>query len=403
MQDCRQQTLDLFTAIDHETFCHQAHPDFSPVGWHLGHIAFTESLWLLEHSAGQKPQFPEYHHLFAADILPKRDRVHLPSLTEIQQYLAAVRSRVFAYLEIAPLQEQERLWRWLLQHESQHGETIALVLALIKNSRQIETSQTSGCQPVPSLSADSTMIEIPAGSFEMGNASVDALDNERPVHIVELDTYWIDRTPVTCAQYWQFMQACGYENPRWWSTAGWQWLQDHPVRQPLYWHGQRGDRWNHPVCGVNWYEAEAYAAFVGKRLPTEAEWEKAARWHPQLQQSQTYPWGETMPTAEDCNHSPHVGDTTPVDSYPAGTSSLGCADMMGNVWEWTASWFDGYPGFTSYPYRGYSHAYFDHQHRVLKGGSWATRSWAMRGSFRNWYHPHVREIFAGFRCVRRAV
>ena len=133
MEACRSSTLALFHTVDYETFCQQAHPDFSPIGWHLGHIAYTESLWLLEHSAGLPPQFPPYRRLFAADSLPKTERVYLPDLAEVQAYLQTVRNAVFAYLETAPLDKQERLWRWLLQHESQHGETIALVLELIRS------------------------------------------------------------------------------------------------------------------------------------------------------------------------------------------------------------------------------------------------------------------------------
>lgn len=371
MQECRQSTLSLFEGMDYDTFCRQAHPDFSPVGWHLGHIAYTEYLWLLEHLAGYPPQSLEYRRLFAADGLPKCDRVHLPTLPEVQIYLETVRSQVFEYLEVAPLDEQERLWRWLLQHESQHCETIAIVLELINRQEAQESFQFSvlssqiGVQLKPQNSAlknsdshlptpDLSMLQIPAGSFAMGNETIDALDNERPVHQVDLETYWIDRFPVTCQQYRLFMEAGGYQNPSWWSPEGWQWLQDHPVTQPLYW-SESVDCDRQPVCGVSWYEADAYARFVGKRLPTEAEWEKATH----------------------CNPAP----------------------MLGRVWEWTDSWFTGYPGFTAYPYRGYSQAYFDGQHRVLRGGSWATRPWALRPTFRNWYHPHVREIFAGFRCA----
>ena len=242
------------------------------------------------------------------------------------------------------------------------------------------------------------MIEIPAGYFEQGNNAIDALDNERPVHQVYLDTYSIDRYPVTCGQYRVFMEAGGYHNPRWWSEDGWKWLQSQTVEQPLYWSND--PQWdNHPVCGVSWYEAEAYANFVGKRLPTEAEWEKAASWNP-ISGRRTYPWGDVMPSDRRCNHNNAVGQTTPVNAYPDGQSAYGCCDLLGNVWEWTASVFDGYEGFISYPYAGYSQVYFDGQHRVLKGGSWATRSWALRSSFRNWYHPDVRQILAGFRCVR---
>jgi gamma-glutamyl hercynylcysteine S-oxide synthase len=242
------------------------------------------------------------------------------------------------------------------------------------------------------------MVMIPAGEFVQGNDSIDALDNESPSYRVYLDTYLIDRYPVTCGQYRAFMAVGGYENAEWWSEAGWQWLQVERVTQPLYWHSDRSYD-DHPVCGVSWYEAEAYSNFVGKRLPTEAEWEKAASWDAQTKRHCIYPWGEEFPTGEYCNCDRLIGTTTPVNAYPAGQSAYGLADTLGNVWEWTGSWFAPYNGFQSYPYIGYSQVYFDNQHRVLKGGSWATRPWALRSSFRNWYYPSVRQVFAGFRCA----
>ena len=402
MHRCRVGTLALFEGMDDITFRRQAHAEFSPVGWHLGHIAFTEAYWILERSAGFPSVFPEYHKLFAADGLPKSDRANLPPLAEICDYLDTVRTQVLTYLETAPLEKQERLWRFLLQHESQHTETIAFVLQLQRwhlLERHQEMWARGRAENLPScLEPPAEMIEIPAGEFEMGNDSIDALDNERSLHRVYLDTYWIDRYPVTCGQYRVFVEAGGYQNSHWWSPAGWQWLQENPVAQPLYWSD--APTWdNHPVCGVSWYEAEAYARFVGKRLPTEAEWEKAASWDAATGRRQTYPWGDAEPQTQRCNHDNIAGQTTPVNDYPLGQSAFGCYDMLGNVWEWTSSWFDGYEGFVSYPYQGYSQTYFDGQHRVLKGGSWATRPWAMRSSFRNWYYPGVRQILAGFRCA----
>ncbi len=396
MTECRESTLALFKDMDHETLCCHAHPDFSPIGWHLGHIAYTESLWLLERTAGYPSQFPEYHRLFAADVLPKVDRVKLPPLAKIESYLATIREQVFDYLAIAPIQQQERLWRWLLQHESQHCETIAIVLAI--KARQ--KPRTPNPEPrTPNPETPTPMVKIPAGDFEMGNGAIAALDNERPIHQVHVETYWIDQYPVTCNQYRLFMQANGYQTAAYWSVEGWQWLQQHPVTQPFYWSDDAAcDR--HPVCGVSGYEAEAYANFVGKRLPTEAEWEKAAAWKSAAQRPFSFPWGDADPSSRLCNYGHGVGQTTPVDAYPQGVSPAGCYDMLGNVWEWTSSWFKGYPGFTHYPYRGYSQVYFDDQHRALRGGSWATRSQALRNTFRNWYYPQVREIFAGFRCAQ---
>ncbi|PIG91885.1 SUMF1/EgtB/PvdO family nonheme iron enzyme [Gloeocapsopsis sp. IPPAS B-1203] len=391
MQQCRQRTLALFKGIDYDTCCRQAHPEFSPVGWHLGHIAYTEALWLLEHSAKKPRQFSEFGHLFIADGIPKAERQKLPTLAEIQVYLDTIRTRVLDYLEIANLNQQERLWRWLIQHESQHSETIAFVLELLK----VQDSAAVQCSP--STQHLSEMIEIPAGYFEMGDDSIEALDNERLVHKVYLDAYSIDRYPTTCGQYQEFINAGGYQNPEWWSDAGWQWQQQAQVTQPLYWHNAIAD---HPVSGVSWYEAQAYAQFVGKRLPTEAEWEKAASWDATHECRYTYPWGNTALDPHKCNHDCAIAQTTSVNSYPNGQSTYGCYDMLGNVWEWTASLFQGYSGFTHYPYIGYSQVYFDEQHYVLRGGSWATRPWALRCSFRNWYHPYIRQIFAGFRCAK---
>lgn len=387
---CRQGTLSLFEGIDYATFCHQAHPDFSPVGWHLGHIAFIESLWLLERSAKIPRLFPEFGSLFVADGLPKTKRRELPTFSQIYDYLDTVRSKVLHRLESIDLDCEERLWRWIIQHESQHCETIAIVLQLQRQNPAFSIhDNTSDLRE---------MIEIPAGYFAQGSNSLAALDNERPMHQVKLDTYWIDRYPVTCGQYRDFIAAGGYRHPQWWSNAGWEWLQTAQVTQPLYWLDSKSD--NHPVYGVSWYEAEAYAQFVGKRLPTEAEWEKAASWDAKSGCHRIYPWGDTLPDRYRCNHDNFQRQTTPVDTFPTGQSAYGCYDLLGNVWEWTASTFEGYEGFTSYPYIGYSQAYFDGQHRVLKGGSWATRQWALRCSFRSWYYPGVRQIFAGFRCAQ---
>jgi gamma-glutamyl hercynylcysteine S-oxide synthase len=397
LQTCRSRTLDLVNEINSIHFYTQAHPDFSPIGWHLGHIAFTEALWILERCAGFAPQFREYHKLFSADGLPKEKRQILPNLEEILNYLETIRTQVLEYLETAPLEIEERLWNWLLQHESQHNETMTFLLQIHRWSNNYSTFNFSPHTNHNSLQEE--MIEIPGGEFIMGSNTVDAQDNERPLHSIYLETFYLDPYPVTCQKYRQFMEAGGYKNPQFWSEKGWQWLQTNPVNQPLYWLDAKGLDL-HPVCGVSWYEAEAFCNFVGKRLPTEAEWEKAASWDTKNGQKYTYPWGNTIPNYHKCNYDHLVGNTTPVNAYSDGKSPGGCYDLLGNVWEWTNSWFAGYTGFQMYPYSGYSQVYFDQQHRVLRGGSWGTRFWGLRSSFRNWYHPHVRQIFVGFRCAK---
>jgi len=394
MQQCRRGTLKLFENMEEDTFRRQVHPDFSPVGWHLGHIGFTEGLWLLERCAGKAPLFPQYRRLMTQDGLPKHQRVELPPLPEILDYLQCIREQVFGYLDSAPMEQQETLWRFILQHECQHTETIAFLLQLQRSPRR-----AAGEAKCPDPLSSDREIEIPAGKCELGSDAPEALDNERSAHHRYLCAYRIDRYPVTCGEFRQFINHQGYHTPRWWSSKGWEWRQTHQITQPLYWNDKPGFE-NHPVCGVSYYEAEAYARFVGKRLPTEAEWEKAASWDPQTQHKRTYPWGDEFPTGDRANLDNRQAQTTPVNAYPAGMSAYGCYDMLGNVWEWTSSWFLGYSGFQPYPYPGYSQPYFDREHRVLRGGSWTTRPWAMRCSFRNWYYPWVRQILAGFRCAR---
>lgn len=392
--ECRQSTLELatnLTNIDGEIFTKQSHPDFSPVGWHLGHIAYIEEFWLLGKLAGLSPLFPEYNILWTADGLPKSQRCNLPSLSQILDYLAIVREKVFTYLEIAPIGEQEKIWQFILQHECQHGEIITLVAGLALTSPFVLfNKEKAQFTDKKNLIKSDQMICIPAGEFLVGNHQAIALDNEKPEHYQYVDKFYIDANPVTQAAYFQFMELGGYHCQKYWSEKGWSWLQQCLLEpnfrlEPLYGIDLE-NKADHPVCGVNWYEAEAYSNFIGKRLPNEVEWEKAAvlTIHDLTIESNKY----------NCDRL--WGGTTPIGCEQ---SSTGINNLFGNVWEWTNTWFAGYEGFQSFPYIGYSQVYFDQQHRVLKGGSWASSHWLLRPSFRNWYQPQVRQIFAGFRCA----
>ncbi|MEY2985347.1 MAG: hypothetical protein RLZZ568_1964 [Cyanobacteriota bacterium] len=399
MGDCRGETLRVMQCIPTDLFCQQIHPEFSPIGWHFGHIAFTEALWLLPVELQGNFNLPAYQTLFRADGLPKEQRCHLPTQESIQGYLHQVRAAVFEQLDQGEANLSARLGYWLLQHETQHAETIAFLshLAGIEIGAKPYSVQQQSKAIAPQ------MIEIPAGGFWQGSDEILAQDNERPAHWVELDAFWLDQYPVTWGQYQQFMNQGGYETPEYWTAAGWQWREKHQITQPLHWSrlATNSNLENHPVYGVSAYEAEAYAKFVGKRLPTEAEWEKAACWS--LSKGDQENVNERF-----CNCNAYFGQTTPVNHYAdlAETrhadrqNPLTCQDLLGNVWEWTATTFAPYDKFQPYPYAGYSQAYFDGEHRVLRGGSWATRPWGLRPSFRNWYHPWVRQILVGFRCAR---
>jgi iron(II)-dependent oxidoreductase len=256
---------------------------------------------------------------------------------------------------------------------------------------------------------------IPAGPFEMGTSTEPwALDNERPAHRVDLPAYWIDTTPVTNAAFQAFIEAGGYHEPRFWSAAGWAHRQQADLSAPKFWWREAGQwlrrRFGHvepvppdePVLHVSWFEAEAYAAWAGRRLPTEAEWEKAARHDPATGRSRRYPWGDEEPTAELANLGQRHLQPAAAGAYPAGGSAYGVRQLIGEVWEWTASDFRPYPGFAAFPYREYSEVFFGPEYKVLRGGSFATDPVACRGTFRNWDYPMRRQIFSGFRTARDA-
>jgi len=257
------------------------------------------------------------------------------------------------------------------------------------------------------------MVRFPGGVVELGTDDrTTAYDNERPRHTVTLAPFWIDAHPVTNGEYLAFVEDGGYESRGAWSERGWAWKGEAGLAAPKHWT-RTGDGWTErfmdstvaleaarPVCHVCYWEAEAYARWAGKRLPTEAEWEAAASWDPIGGVKRSYPWGEEEPTAGRANLDQLLFETTPVGSYPAGVSAIGCWDMLGNVWEWTASDFRGYPGYGTFPYKEYSEVFFGDEYKVLRGGSWATRSGAIRSTFRNWDYPIRRQIFSGVRCAR---
>ena len=471
MEEVRAQTLQLCAQVTDADLCRQIHKEFSPLGWHLGHIGVTEAFWILQRCKGETPLSAAYDHFFTPTDTPKPGRVHLPARDDILVYLHTEREHVLHFLlgvdfdSDHPLVRGGRIFNMLLQHEEQHQETMLIILRLLAAERydkernaqgeserchsepksfdfaqdklcggeeslspgEGKRASSAGVYPFDRLRAGSEqgrgslsmtdqqndMVLIPAGSFVMGTNNLAlTLDNERPRHNVFVPAFLIDRYPVTNADFLQFVMSDGYHQRPCWTPEGWQWREQNRIEHPLYWHKQRGG-WveiglkgaqalapRNPIQCISWYEADAYARWSGKRLPTEEEWEKAASWNAERNEKFFYPWGKHEPDTSICNFNAQAKGTTPVDRYPTGRSSYGCYDLLGNVWEWTATWFQPYPGFVAFPYEEYSAPYFDQHHRVLRGGSWATCRQVIRATFRNWYQPEVREIFAGFRCAK---
>jgi iron(II)-dependent oxidoreductase len=330
--------------------------------------------------------------------------------------LAAIRLRVLERLASvdfdseSPILRDGFVYRMVLQHEYQHNETILQTLQLKKDGPY---RAPRGFALPPGRAFPDAMVHFPGGDVAIGSddASV-AYDNERPLHTVPVRPFWIDATPVTNGAYLEFMAAGGYMRRDWWSDAGWAWLQEANVSAPKYWTREDGE-WkvrtmdrvepvdpSKPVVHVCYHEAEAFARFAGKRLPTELEWEAAASWDPETHEKRAYPWGDEPPTPRDANLDQLAFGTAPVGAYPRNVSPIGCYGMIGDAWEWTSSDFQGYPGYMTFPYKEYSEVFFGTEYKVLRGGSWATRPGAVRNTFRNWDYPIRRQIFSGFRCAR---
>lgn len=384
----------------------------SPLVWDLAHIGNQEELWLVRDVGGREPVRDDIDHLYDAFKHPRADRPALPLLDPAQTraYTRTVREQVLDLLDTVsfdgrPLVEQGFAFGMIVQHEQQHDETM-----LATHQLRAGPPVLTGAAPPSSVTSVRGEALIPGGPFTMGTSTEPwALDNERPAHRVDVPAFLIDRAPVTNARYQQFIDDGGYRDERWWSPEGWAHRQRAGLTGPLHWHGDGsytrfGRRSaivpDEPVVHVCWYEAQAYATWAGRRLPTEAEWEKAARFDPATGRSRRYPWGDDDPRPEHANLGQRHLSPAPAGAYPAGASPTGVHQLIGDVWEWTASCFDGYPGFGAFPYREYSEVFFGPDHRVLRGGSFGTDRSACRGTFRNWDYPIRRQIFSGFRTAR---
>ncbi|HSK49683.1 MAG TPA: SUMF1/EgtB/PvdO family nonheme iron enzyme [Solirubrobacterales bacterium] len=357
LAEARSRTLDLIEPLGDEQLNRVYSPLLSPLAWDLGHIANFEELWLVQTIGGREPLHGDLGRLYDAIENPRKTRGELPILrdAELRSYMADVRERaleVLGEVEIGPDAEDPLLrdgfvYEMLLAHELQHHETMLQLLQLVDGYEPVRAEFEPGGEPLP---GEPETVRIEAGEHAIGAPPRGfAYDNERPRHTVGLAPFEIDRTPVTNAAYAEFLAATGAEPPQYWERDGERWVSTgRGARVPVE-PGQA-------VIHVSWHEADAFARWAGKRLPSEFEWEAA---RPQL-------------------------------------------DGVGRAWEWTDSDFLAYPGFEAFPYPEYSQVFFGDEYRVLRGGSWATHPDVVRPSFRNWDLPQRRQIFAGVRCARDA-
>lgn len=363
LRDTRRATEALVAHLDGATLERSLSPIMSPLVWDLAHIAAYEDLWLGHRLAGLPLLRPDLAAVYDAFETPRtvRAEVELLDAGAAREYMAAVRDRVVTALSAKGVDDGV-LCELVVRHELQHCETMRQTMAIADilppgepRIGPLPGSLSADSLPQASRSVDAGWIEFPAGTFAMGaDGEGFAYDNERPRHVARTGAYAIARRPVTNASWLSFSEGGGYERREWWSDEGWAWKEEYDItHHPAV---AAGDP-QAPACHVSWFEAEAFARAQGRRLPNEAEWERAAR------------------------------------------QAVGELEGLGQVWEWTGTRFDGYPGFVAFPYREYSEVFFGGDYLVLRGGSWASSRRVATRTFRNWDHPHRRQIFAGVRLA----
>jgi iron(II)-dependent oxidoreductase len=412
----RERTLRLVDFDDAELF-RQYDPLMSPLVWDLAHIGQQEELWLLRGGNPDRPGMlsPAVEGLYDAFEHTRASRVALPLLppADAHAYCRTVRAKALDALEVLPEADgtgvdPSFVYGLVISHENQHDETMLQALGLRSGPAILGVG---ALLPAGRPGVAGTSVLVPGGPFVLGVDAVDephSLDNERPAHTVDVPTFRVGRVPVTNGEWRAFIDDGGYREPRWWSERGWAHLREANLVAPQYWNpdGTR-TRFGHveaipadePVQHVTYFEAEAYAAWAGARLPTEAEWEKACAWDPAVGRRRRFPWGASEPTDRIVNLGGDALRPAPVGAYPVGASAYGVEQMLGDVWEWTSSPLRPWPGFTPMIYERYTQPFFDGDYKILRGGSWAVAAGILRPGFRNWDHPIRRQIFSGVRLA----
>lgn len=426
----RNTTSLIFEPISIEDAVMQSDPFGSTPNWHIAHVTwfFQKILEKYKQNVVDNSINTDYLNSYYQryrKILPKSDRGKFPrpKVSETLKYRSLIEDMFLKFLD--NIEKNNSLVRNMVydvelanQHEMQHQEL--LVYDLQHYFQRFEDPKDNYepkiTKKIRSLIDDADiehdMVRISGGIYDLGfSGDYFCYDNEIPEHKTYLNPYQIDTYPVTNREFIDFIDSGGYQDYRFWLSDGWDLVKEKDWKAPLYWQKIDGDWYkkdfrglnkvpaNEPVTNVSYYEADAYSKWVGKRLPTEAEWEKAASWNEDLKRKTMYPWGDDFPLDLNANLlESWKWAPAPIGSYPQGRSHYGCHQMIGDVWEWTSSEYVLYPGFSS-KFSEYTDKWAINQ-KVLRGGSFATPRLQIRNSYRNYFKPYERIPFSGFRCAR---
>lgn len=424
VHDVRERTFELVADLSDEQLMGPRLPIVNPLLWEIGHTAWFEENWVLRHACREKPIRGDGDSLYDSTAIPHDTRwdLPLPSRQETLRYMDQVRERILEKLsQPEPTEALIYFTMYAVFHGDMHNEAFTYTRQTLgyPAPRMFGNSSPTALNAIPGEGALPGDVQIPGGEFLLG-ASPDepfVFDNEKWAHAVLVQPFALARACVTQAEFRAFVEDGGYRRKELWCDEGWQWREATGAQQPLYWRqGPQGnwmrrhfDQWvalepHHPVIHVNWYEAEAYCRWAGRRLPSEAEWEAAAAQpEPGLQtlskNKRRFPWGDHAAARDQANLDWAGGGVVDAAAFSKGDNAFGCRQMIGNIWEWTSSPFLPFLGFVPDPYQEYSEPWF-RTHKVLRGGCWATRSRFIRNTYRNFYKPDRRDVWAGFRtCV----
>ena len=418
----RAQTMQIVEPLEIEDYVIQTAEFMSPPRWHIGHTSWFFETLLRIYQPGYQIFSEEYLYYFNSYYEGFGKRIarasrgtrSRPTVAETLSYRNHVDEAMTKFLERAGERDDAaklfELTRLGLEHEMQHQE---LLVYDIKHLLCDLYDAPKNIAPVPSETVTG-MVEIEGGLFDLGDEGSDfAWDNEKPRHRVFLQDFAIDRAPVSNGEFLEFVKAGAYRDYQWWLSEGWDTINKEQWEAPLYWECDNGkwmirdfhglhpaeEKANDPVTHVSFYEVAAYSKWAGKRLPTEAEWEKAASFDPAKKREQKFPWGDDEPAIKHANlFENQLWSVVPIGSLPEGKGAFGCHQMIGDVWEWTSSDYAPYPGFKS-EFDEYNDKWFVGQ-KVLRGGSFATPRIHIRSTYRNFFHPNERWMLSGFRCAK---
>ncbi len=416
-KETRNRTLEIVKTLEKDDFVVQTAFYTSPPKWHVGHVSWIYEAIMSKLDKNYEfysKEFSEYLNSYYQQFGIPHDKgsrgiVSRPTVDQIFQYFNNINQRVELFIKSKTLSDEDiRLITMGFHHECQHQELLIYDLQNLLAGQYQPVKKSE--KPIP-VEIEQGSVNIEGGIYNMGYNGQDyCYDIELPEHKVYLNDYKMDIFPITNQQYLEFIEDGGYETYKYWLSDGWEKVKTNEWTAPMYWEKVDGD-WRiqnflglgdlspkEPVCHVSYYEAEAYCKWAGKRLPTEAEWEKAACWDENKKQKTIFPWGDDLPTQQNANLlESHIWGCTDIGSYPESSSHYGCHQMIGDVWEWTATEFTGYPGFKS-SFEEYNDKWFTNQ-KVLRGGSFGTTKISIRGSYRNLFRLDERWLFSGFRCV----